>query len=217
MRKLWLMWLAGAGLSYGQLDSNTVTVTASRTATLQPDQVTIGLWAYSKPDTNLDDVIAALPGLGLSAANLSSVFTGLNQELQWSFTMTVPFSKIKDTLTALNELSSIQRNGMSISYYLQGTKVSPELQAAHPCPQTTLLADAQVQAQKVAAAVGMSVGAVVSMSDGSGASAPAAAFYAISNPFTAVAISGVQAVRFLSLTNSNPQPACSLIVQFRLK
>ena len=60
-------------LAFGQLDSNSITVTASRNASLQPDQAVFAVSVQSGISASLDDVLAALQGSGITAANLSSV------------------------------------------------------------------------------------------------------------------------------------------------
>src|ERR1039457_2549508 len=62
-----------ASLAFGQIDSNAVTVTASRNANLQPDQVLFGVGVTSGLNVSLDDVVAALAGSGITVANFSSV------------------------------------------------------------------------------------------------------------------------------------------------
>jgi len=214
----WFLFFAAVGLAYGQLDSNTITVTASRAANLAPDQAIIGVLVYSNIDTGLD-LITALPGAGLSAANLSGVNT-FNQGLQWSFQVMVPLSKIADTFTALsaaqNSSTAIQNN-LALSYGLQGTRFSQELQAAHPCALPTLLADAQAQAQRVAAAAGMSVGAVINMSDGKGSTAATAPTGVYVLGVISVISPGQPTGNFYPPPVSPTLPPCTLVVQFQLR
>ena len=61
--------------AFGQLDSNSVTVSATRSMTQQPDQVLFGVTVQSGLNTSLDDVVAALQGSGITAANFSAVGT----------------------------------------------------------------------------------------------------------------------------------------------
>src|ERR1039457_5845555 len=103
-----------ASLAFGQIDSNAVTVTASRNANLQADQVLFGVGVTSGFNVSLDDVVAALAGSGITVANFSSVssqqglvFTGpvvpnppaLQPMLQWNFALPVPLARLKDTAT----------------------------------------------------------------------------------------------------------------------
>ena len=67
-------FLLSASLAFAQLDSNSITVTASRATVLQPDQVIFVVNVTSGLDTSLDNVIAALSGTGITVAN----FTGIN-------------------------------------------------------------------------------------------------------------------------------------------
>src|SRR5690348_16326277 len=109
---LFMMFIHDAS---GQLDANSITVTASRAIVPgQPDQAVFSVLVQSVLGTNLDDVIAALQGSSITVANFSglsspflNVGTGVGiptqvpQALDWSFRFPVPFSKTKDTVTML--------------------------------------------------------------------------------------------------------------------
>jgi hypothetical protein len=168
-------------LLLGQLDSNSVTVTASRNATLQPDQVVFAVAVESGLNTSLDDVLAALHGSGITMAN----FAGINAALQftnpgispgeptieWSFTLAAPLSKIKDTISTLNSVQqniTKQNKGLNMNFSVQGAQVSPQLALSQPCVLADLLADARVQAQKLASAAGFTVDTILAMSSATG-------------------------------------------------
>jgi hypothetical protein len=66
--------LVPLALAFGQLDSNSVTVTSTHGATSSmPDQAIYSVHVNSDLNAGLDDVIAALPGSAISAANLQSL------------------------------------------------------------------------------------------------------------------------------------------------
>ena len=67
-RALIFAYLLSGSLVFGQLDSNSITVTASRSVTFQPDQIVFSVDVSSPLDTSLDDVIAALASSGTIAA-----------------------------------------------------------------------------------------------------------------------------------------------------
>jgi hypothetical protein len=52
-------------LAFGQIDSNSITVTASNNVSLQPDQAVFGTTVQSGINTGLDDVLMALQGSGI--------------------------------------------------------------------------------------------------------------------------------------------------------
>ena len=224
MRKLKLCgWiLALAAPLFGQLDDNTLTVTASRTSLLQPDQALFLVNLTADVSASLDDVVAALQGSGITAADLGGVGSLQSAPAApnsptlttWTFSLAVSFSQMNGTLSAL---AAIQQNlakagnGMDMTYYLQGTQISAALQAAQTCPLTALVGSAQSEAQQIAAAAGRKVGPIVGMSDGT----------SVSGGF----ISGVIAVartgdfsQSLStfLLGSAPSPSCSMTVEFKL-
>src|SRR5437588_6507809 len=122
MRKIPLtfVFLAVASLISAQTDSNSVTVTASRTTTFQADQALFGITVTSGLNTSLDDVLGALQGIGITIANFSGLYNPQFYSpvsssdpnlpppmLQWSFGIVAPLSKIKDTI---GSLTSLQQN-----------------------------------------------------------------------------------------------------------
>ncbi len=155
----------------GQPNNNTVTVTVSRPGNPQPDQAVFGITVYSGSDKTLDDVLAALTGSGITAANLvgisapaipsQTVPPRVQPGLQWNFTSAVPFSKLKETTASLTSLQAAvaqKNNGMFLTFALQNTQASPQAQA---CDLGGLVNDARAQAQKIAGPAGASAGAIV--------------------------------------------------------
>ena len=171
MRILCLLLLFGS-LLFAQLDSNTVTITATRAIYSAPDEVLFSVTLTSGTQTNLDDVTAALRAAGISTAQFSGVYTGFGDpaanSLQWGFTVTAPLSNLKDTtalLTAAQKAISANGSGLSLTFNIQGAQTSPKQQSTVPCSQADLIADARDQARKLTDAAGMMLGPVVSLSD----------------------------------------------------
>ena len=79
---MWKLALAIFSLAatpvFAQLPSNTLTITATRSINLQPDQALFSLSVTSSAATNLGQVVAALSGVGVTAANLAGVGTNTN-------------------------------------------------------------------------------------------------------------------------------------------
>jgi hypothetical protein len=180
MRKLLLIpaFLVSLSLAFGQVDSNSITVTASRNnASAQPDQAVFNIQVNSGLDKSLDDVIAALQGSGITSANfqgLSAYFlsnsgsgTGTTpppQSLTWLFQLAAPLAKVKDTITTLSSLQAkiaAQNNGLALSFSIQGTQSSAQPAA---CSLPDLLTSARTQAQNLAEGAGVSVGNILAMS-----------------------------------------------------
>ena len=63
-------------IATAQVTPNSVTVTASRNPSLQPDQVVFGVSVSTPVDATREDVIAALQGSGITLANFGSVQAG---------------------------------------------------------------------------------------------------------------------------------------------
>ena len=211
-------------LAFGQLDSNSVTVTATRSTSQPPDVVVFSVVVQSGLNASLDDVVGVLKPAGITGVNFVGVstpdgliFTGspalnpltpLLRGMQWVFALPAPLAKIKDavaTLTTLQKNIAQQNNGLILSFAVQGTQVSPQSQQSSACPISDLLADARAQAQKLADAAGLSLGVVLAMS--SATSIPAGGL--VSAPAFVAGIS--------FSTVSAPFPSiCSMTVKFAL-
>lgn len=161
-------------LAFGQLDSNSITVSASRNMNLQPDQAIFAVSVQSGISASLDDVVAALQGSGITTGNLSSVSSlqqylnvGAMPGLVWTFSLPVPLTKTKDTvasLTTLQQAVAKLNNGMTLSFSIAGTQVSQQLAQSQTCSIPGLVADATAQAQTLAAAGGLTLGSIIAMS-----------------------------------------------------
>jgi uncharacterized protein YggE len=156
-----------------QLANNTVTVTASQSSAAQPDEAVFSVTVTAGIDKSLDDIVAAISGLGITTANLVNVSSAFvyvgpapppGPELQWFFQLAVPLAKLKDTTTALSSLlTSISQNnsGLSLSFSLSGTR--PSAQQAPGCDLAKLISQARAQAQDIASAGGFNAGAIVGL------------------------------------------------------
>jgi len=136
-----------------------------------------------------DDVIAALQGSGITIANFSNVRTvqaynsaQATSFLEWSFLLPAPFSTMKSTIGLLSAVQkSIAQNkpGSSMSFGASGTQPSAQaLQQAPPCSLSDLVTDARAQAQKMAAAAGVTVGSILAISSGAVVTNPALSLFA---------------------------------------
>jgi len=221
MRKGFLICiiLASASLVSAQTDSNSITVVASRNASLQADQAVFGVAVSSGLSASFEDVLGALQGSGITLANFTGVSSPLSPvvisnpfigagpfapppNLQWSFTLAVPLSKIKDTIAALTTVQqnvAKKNNGLSVTFQVQGSQVSPQAQQSQACALSDLIADARAQAQKLADAAGMGVGVILAMSS----------VTSIPTPTTA----GLSSF----LVGIAPTPNCTLTVKFSLQ
>lgn len=156
-------------LFYGQTAANSVSVTVSRASAPVADQVNFNVYVAAPSSVTLDQVVAALSGTGITAANFSNLGTqygGENQVLlQWGFALTVPIADLKSTVATLNGLAlglSTGNKGFSLSFNVSGTQSST--QSTPSCAVSDLLSDARAKAQKIATAASRSVGSVLSMS-----------------------------------------------------
>jgi hypothetical protein len=189
-----LAQFALAPLVFAQLDSNSVTVTASRNTTIQADQVVFAVAVDTPMDVSLNDVVAALQNAGITLSNFAGVRTpqgfnpfpgqpALPAQIEWTLAIPVTISKLTDTAAALKTLQQSvpsANKGWTISSAVQGTQVSLPLQQSQVCSIPDLIADARVQAQKLATAAGMTLGNVLAMSSGTSAVQPGGGVYVAS-------------------------------------
>jgi NO-binding membrane sensor protein with MHYT domain len=187
---------------------------------LTPDQVSFYVSVTADPSNSLDQIVAALSGLGITASNFSGMY-GANDNrgsLQWSFTLATPLTKITATIASLIALQqSIVKNnsGMLLTFQVQGAYVSPQAFQSQPCSAQDLAADAQAQAQTVAAAAGMAIGPIVALSN---PSSGALGQVALSGTFASV-ISGTGVPGLVQAILTTPRSSpfnCSLEVKFKL-
>jgi uncharacterized protein YggE len=203
------------GLPVSRSGPNTITISASRTATPSADQVSIALDVISGLTAGLDDINTALAAAGISGAGLMGVSTEFSQaqsDLDWSFTLTTPLVKLTSTLTQLvaaQAAISKQNSALSFSFYLQNLGTSQQSQPA--CDEAGLVSDARSQAQTLAAVAGVGVGAILNMSDQPISATPVAVAAFISGDF--VSFAGFPSSLQATLA---PASTCTLSVQFQL-
>jgi len=164
--------LVACASAFGQLQTDTITITATRQVSLQPDQIVFNVQVVAPESAGLDDALGEVAGTGITEANLAGVSSSGNGQFAWNFTLAVPISQAGATTASLVQLT--QQSKQAVTFYVQGTQVSQALQQSQPCSQANLISDAQSQAQSLAAAAGFTVGPVLAVSDGSGGQSPAA-------------------------------------------
>ena len=167
--------LSSCSLAFGQLGANSITVSASNNASLQPDEATFSVSVQSGLTTGLDDVLTALQGSGITAANLSGVNTAQQYvngspstlALQWTFSLPVPLTNTKTTIASLTMLEQnigAQNSGLTLSFTIIGTQVSQQLAQSQTCSLSNLIASATTQAQGIATAAGVTLGRINAIS-----------------------------------------------------
>jgi uncharacterized protein YggE len=161
------------GLLLGQLNSNTVTATASQNTNSQPDQAIFDVTVSSGTTSSPDDIVKAVASVGISAANLigvtfqsnASSVTPAPPALQWTFQLPVALSTQKQTtasLVALQQTIAQGNSGLSVSFSVAGLQNSG--QQTQSCNYSTLIANAQAQAQQLASAAGSAASRITGVS-----------------------------------------------------
>ena len=168
-------------IASGQIESNSVTVTAARTVNLQPDQASFTVTVNTPVSASPNDVIAALQGSGIGIANLVSVgpsnvlrigdFTPapFMATLDWNFSVTVPFTTMKTAFATLAAVAnSVKQNNKDFTgrFAFSGAGVSQAaLDAARQTVLPDLIADAKNRAKQITDAAGLGLGAILSISE----------------------------------------------------
>lgn len=206
-------------LAFGQLDSNSITVSASTNVSLQPDQAIFGISVQASLSTGLDDVLAALQSAGITAANFSGVSTAGQlsatilpggqlppPSLVWTFTLPAALTNTKATvatLTTLQQNIAKQNNGLSMSFSIVGTQVSQQLAQSQTCSLASLIASATAQAESLAAAGSLTLGSILAMSSST------------SNVFSSSSSTFISGSLSTFLGSANPAP-CAITVKFNV-
>lgn len=193
-------------LVFAQTPPNSVTVTASRNTNLAPDQALVSVTVTTPVSASMDDAVAVLQGTGITAADFSGVSTmqvvsghESATQLAWSFLVPTDLTSLKAefaTLTTLQQTVAAKKNGMSVSFSVQGTQVSQKAAQSQTCSLSDLMSDARTQAAKLASAASMTVGQVLAVSGGTVTNAAGAG----GNAFSSVV----------------SMPVCTLTVKFAL-
>ena len=218
MWKLAFLILLLAAPVFAQLENHTLTISTTRSITLQPDQVVFGLTVGSSPTANLDQIVAALSGLGVTSAGLTGVSNSPAFPLQWNFTLPVPLSNLSARITSLTKLQqTIAQNnsGLTLTFTINGAQVSQQLRQSQSCSNSDMIAEATAQGQKLAAPAGLTLGPILKLSN--------TPLVESSVPVYAGAIAGrlgafVQIGAFAELLLlPAPSPVtCALVVKFQL-
>jgi uncharacterized protein YggE len=201
-------------VAFAQLDSNSITVSASNNATLQPDQAVFSVTVTTPLTTGLDDVLTALAGSGITAANFSGVSTQTlysitgtqlpNPTLVWQFSVTSPLTNTKTTVASLSTLQqniAAAKNGLTLSFSIVGTQVSQQLAQSQTCSLASLITSATTQAQALASAAGVQLGAILALSSSTSNAVSNSTF--VSGPYVS------------TIYNSVPPP-CAVTVKFNV-
>ncbi len=177
-----LMFLISSCLWAQALDSNSITVSVSRSTTLRAEQANFAMSVRSGLDSNLTAIVSALTAAGIQQGDFAGVydfstFTNITfrdpgevRELNWQFSYSVPFSKLNETLNSL-AASAIKVSSanprLTMSFSLSGSTVSDaSIAEARRKLLPGLMDDARKQAGLLADAGGLAVGQVLAITDG---------------------------------------------------
>lgn len=138
---------------------------------------------------------------------------------QWNFTLAAPLANLSATIGSLTKLQqTIAQNnsGLTLTFSVNGTQVSQQLQQSQSCSNADLIADATAQAQKLAAAAGLTLGPIRELSNAPALESSGPGYVV---PVLAERLGGFLNVGDFSefLLAAAPSPVtCSLLVTFQL-
>jgi hypothetical protein len=125
----------------------------------------------------------------------------------------VPLSKLSSTLTQLtNAQQTIQQQslGLNLTFFVSGLS-SSQSQQPSSCPDASLVAEAQTQAQQVATAATLSLGPILAMSGGQNLGGSLSGVVLEGN----IPISGIPGLAVLT-NGSSAASVCSVRVRYQL-
>lgn len=199
------IFLLVAPAAFAQIDPFTITVTASRSIPIAPDQAVVRVTVATSQNTSLSDVLGFVNQFGLNSTTFvatTSFFSGpgvTEPSLSWLFSAAVPISQLPNMLAKLEAQQGSGANpGFSLLFYIINTQASPELLASQPCPLPALVADARAQAARLAKAAGFGVGDISTISDGGSTNG------------------GTQGALFSTIVPQQAAWACAIVVKFKL-
>lgn len=165
-----------AGVLYAQpaIESKSITLTVSKSVTLSTGEVQVAVNILGDLDTTMDQVLAAVKDLGLTAQDLVSLGTmpiGPRPDqfrLNYSFRLAAPFSRLKQTLDAVDRLRRTIDTNLELQFYTMAVTASPAaFDEARQRALTDLIQEAQGKAQSLADAARLKLGALTAISDSS--------------------------------------------------
>ena len=179
MKHLFLLLAALSSVVTAQTFAG-INVPVGRTVLLTPDEAAFTISAAATLDSTAQQVKQALQNAGLP--NPTVVATGLGQDtsvyppgavqILYYATVTIPAGSAMDTTKTLESLRTPLPDPLqSLQYSVAFNPSQTALDAARQAVMPLLLDDARKAAQSLAAAAGVKVGALRSISDSAGVSA----------------------------------------------
>jgi hypothetical protein len=176
MRKIIFLSILWAGVSWAQsnLDANSIVVSVSRTTVLVPTDATFLINVSADFTVPIDQVLAAVD-FGLTVSDIVSIgtygmyppyVTSTPTRVNYGLRLTVPISKIKDTIDKLEKLRKSTDAGIDLTYNTTG--IGPSQAAvddAHEKILPDLMADARKRAQSLATAAQLKLGAIQAVNE----------------------------------------------------
>lgn len=167
-------------LAQSAADTNTLTVQASRTVRLTPEQATFSVRISTGTETSVAQVLSSVRSIGLDANAFQDVTTGFRSvltlsrtpqqvpSLDYTFQLSVPFGKLNETIGAIDALQKTLATDRKwdTSYSLTGLQASTstaEESRQRALPE--LFADARRKAEGLAKSAGVGVGSIRNISE----------------------------------------------------
>jgi hypothetical protein len=159
--------------AFAQTDG--INTSAARTITLNPDEVTFGVTVFTEFGTSMEEVLAVVQDAGITSRHLMAISSAeyyapdlidRRPRLLHSFYITHPYSKLREIsrrLEAARTALIAQSGDLSWSLYVNATDKAVQDARRQLLPQ--LLAEAKSNAEFMASAAGLTLGALVSVAE----------------------------------------------------
>ena len=116
-------WVAGVLYAQPAIESKSITLTVTKAVAIQTADLQVSVNILGDLDTTMDQVLAAVKDVGLTAQDLAGLSTAPlgprpdQFRLNYSFRLVVPFSRMKQTLDALDRLRRTIDTNLELQYY----------------------------------------------------------------------------------------------------
>lgn len=164
--------LAGALHAQPAIESKSITLTVTKSVALPTADIQITVNILGGLDTTLDQVLAAVKDVGLTGQDLVGLGTmpmGPRPDqfrLNYGFRLVVPFSRMKQTLDALDRLRRTIDTNLELQYYAASVAASPAaFDQARQRVLSELIQEAQTKAQALADAARLKLGPITGILD----------------------------------------------------
>jgi len=166
--------LVGVASAQQVPDANSIVVTAVKTVVLAPTEVTFMINLSADLSVPIEQVLSivdfgltASDIIGVSSYPMPPIYPSSPTRVTYTFRLSVAASKMKETIDKLEKLRKGTDTGIDLSYSTSGFGPSQAaIDEAHEKALPDLMANARKQAQSLATAAQLKLGAIQGVTEG---------------------------------------------------